>query len=74
MSGARADERRGSRGVAGGYVAAGSRVAAGGRGCGGCAMQGSARQGAVTTDRAVDAAIMATVDSFDIDARVTKLA
>jgi microcompartment protein CcmK/EutM len=36
--------------------------------------KGSARLTAVTTDRPVDAVIMATVDSFDIDARVTKLA
>ena len=34
----------------------------------------SARLTAVTKDRPVDAVIMAIVDSFDIDARVTKLA
>jgi hypothetical protein len=60
----------------GGYVVAGFRVASkrsraewGGRG----RTKGSARLTAVTTDRPVDAVIMATVDSFDIDARVTKL-
>ncbi|MEP7380085.1 MAG: EutN/CcmL family microcompartment protein [Gemmatimonadota bacterium] len=34
----------------------------------------SARLTAVTKDRPVDAVIMAIVDSFDIDARVTRLA
>jgi len=58
----------------GGYVVAGCRVASRRRGVVGGGRKGSARLTAVTTDRPVDAVIMATVDSFDIDARVTKLA
>ena len=61
----------------GGYVVAGVRVVTKRSGVewkGWGMTKGSARLTAVTTDRPVDAVIMATVDSFDIDARVTKLA
>ncbi|MBK6487904.1 MAG: EutN/CcmL family microcompartment protein [Gemmatimonadetes bacterium] len=58
----------------GGYVVAVDSVGAGSGEVVLYATGSSARLTAVTKDRPVDAVIMAIVDSFDIDARVTKLA
>ncbi len=58
----------------GGYVVAVDSVGAGAGEVVLYATGSSARLTAVTKDRPVDAVIMAIVDSFDIDARVTKLA
>jgi len=58
----------------GGYVVAVDSVGAGTGEVVLYATGSSARLTAVTKDRPVDAVIMAIVDSFDIDARVTKLA
>ncbi len=58
----------------GGYVVAVDSVGAGRGEVVLYATGSSARLTAVTKDRPVDAVIMAIVDSFDIDARVTRLA
>jgi microcompartment protein CcmK/EutM len=58
----------------GGYVVAVDSVGAGRGEVELYATGSSARLTAVTKDRPVDAVIMALVDSFDIDARVTRLA
>jgi microcompartment protein CcmK/EutM len=58
----------------GGYVVAVDSVGAGMGEVVLYATGSSARLTAVTKDRPVDAVIMAIVDSFDIDGRVTRLA
>lgn len=58
----------------GGYVVAVDSVGAGVGEVVLYATGSSARLTAVTKDRPVDAVIMAIVDSFDIDGRVTRLA